>query len=77
MLSFSEIKKWFDSSEWDIGYLTLEQLRICSLTPIKSIDDHIVSNGKAGVLTLDLQKLYYEIVRGEHEKYFNWLTFIN
>tara|TARA_B100001750_G_C15448325_1_gene567484 strand:+ start:371 stop:1249 length:879 start_codon:yes stop_codon:yes gene_type:complete len=37
MLSFPEIKKWFDSSEWDIGYLTLEQLRICSLTPIKSI----------------------------------------
>jgi ferredoxin len=30
-----EIKRWFDSDKWDIGYLTKEQLKICSLTPIK------------------------------------------
>ena len=47
------------------------------VTPIRQIDNHIVSNGKAGKLTLKLQKLYYEIVRGEHKEYFNWLTFIN
>ena len=47
------------------------------VTPIRAIDDHLVSDGKAGDLTLRLQKLYYEIVRGEHEKYFNWLTFVN
>jgi ferredoxin len=40
MLSFTEIKKWFDLAEWDIGYITLEQLKICSLTPIKSIDQY-------------------------------------
>jgi len=47
------------------------------ITPIRSIDDHNVNDGKAGDLTLKLQKLYYEIVRGEHPEYFDWLTFIN
>ena len=47
------------------------------VTPIQSIDDHIVSGGKAGELTLKIQKLYYEVVRGKHQKYFDWLTFIN
>tara|TARA_B110000116_G_C16742754_1_gene539380 strand:+ start:210 stop:1133 length:924 start_codon:yes stop_codon:yes gene_type:complete len=45
------------------------------VTPIREIDDHIVGNGKAGKITLELQKLYYEIVRGQHEEYFSWLTF--
>ena len=47
------------------------------VTPIRQIDNHFVSNGKAGKLTLKLQKLYYEIVRGQHKEYFKWLTFVN
>ena len=46
------------------------------VTPIRQIDSHMIDNGKAGELTLKLQKFYYEIVRGEHKKYFDWLTFI-
>ena len=34
-LDFEEIKGWFESDKWDIGYITLDQLKICSLTPIK------------------------------------------
>ncbi len=47
------------------------------VTPIREIDDHIVGSGQAGNLTLKLQKMYYEIVRGEHEQYHHWLTFVN
>jgi len=47
------------------------------VTPIKQIDDHFVGTGKAGELSLKLQKYYYDIVRGKHEKYFKWLTFVN
>ena len=47
------------------------------VTPIREIDDHIVGNGQAGKLTLELQKMYYEIVRGEHEQYYNWLSFVD
>ena len=46
------------------------------VTPIQSIDNHIVGSGRAGELTLKLQNLYYEVVRGEHKKYHSWLTFI-
>ena len=35
-LDFEEIKEWFDSDKWDIGYLTKEQLKICSYSPIKA-----------------------------------------
>ena len=47
------------------------------VTPIREIDDHKVSDGKAGKLTLKLQKMYYEIVRGEHKQYYHWLTFVD
>ena len=47
------------------------------VTPIRQIDDHIVGNGNAGELTLKLQEKYYDVVRGKHEKYYDWLTFIN
>ena len=35
-LNMEEIKEWFDSDKWDIGYLTKEQLKICSQDPIKA-----------------------------------------
>jgi len=46
------------------------------VTPIRSIDNHIVGNGKAGLLTLKLQNLYYDVVRGKHEQYYDWLSFV-
>ena len=46
------------------------------VTPIREIDNHKVGDGNAGNLTLKLQKMYYEIVRGEHKQYYDWLTFV-
>jgi len=36
MLKMEEIREWFDPDKWDIGYLTKEQLKICTQTPIKA-----------------------------------------
>ena len=47
------------------------------ITPIRQIDNHIVGDGKMGHLTSQLQKMYYNIVRGNEEEYFNWLSFVN
>ena len=47
------------------------------VTPIRKIDNHEFSNGKAGNLTLEIQKLYYDIVRGKKSKYNYWLSYIN
>ena len=46
------------------------------VTPIRQIDNHIIGAGKAGELTLKLQRLYYETVRGQHERYHSWLSFV-
>ncbi len=46
------------------------------VTPIRKIDNHEFSNGKAGKLTLKIQDLYYDIVRGNHKKYDSWLTYV-
>ena len=47
------------------------------VTPIRQIDNHVIGSGKAGEHSLKIQNLYYEIVRGNHKKYFKWLTFAN
>ena len=46
------------------------------VTPIRKIDNHEFSGGKAGELTLKIQNLYYNIVRGKNIKYKSWLTYV-
>ena len=46
------------------------------ITPIRKIDYHEFSGGKAGELTLKIQALYYDIVRGNNSKYDSWLTYV-
>ena len=46
------------------------------VTPIRKIDDHEFSGGIAGKLTLQIQELYYNIVRGKIPKYDSWLTYV-
>jgi len=35
MLDFSHIKNFFPKNEWDVGYLSSTQLKICAYSPIK------------------------------------------
>ena len=46
------------------------------ITPIRKVDNHEFSNGKAGKMTLKIQELYYNIVRGKNKTYDSWLTYI-
>ena len=45
------------------------------ITPIRKIDEHTFSNNQAGELTLKIQEMYYDIVRGEKPEYDSWLTY--
>ena len=47
------------------------------VTPIASVNDKPVGNGKPGRITLKLKKLYSRIVHGKETRYNDWLTFIN
>ncbi len=44
------------------------------VSPIIEIENHKIGNGKIGHITQKIQKLYFQIVKGENEKYRDWLT---
>ena len=46
------------------------------VTPVCSVDDNIIGDGTPGKITITLQKIYMDIVRGENTTYPHWLTMI-
>ena len=46
------------------------------VTPIVEINDKKINNGVPGKVTKTLQKDYFNLVSGNHEKYKDWLTVI-
>jgi branched-chain amino acid aminotransferase len=46
------------------------------VTPIRSVDRVEVGEGKAGPVTLRLQRRFMEIVKGEADDPYGWLTFV-
>tara|TARA_A100001015_G_C15027500_1_gene731322 strand:- start:393 stop:1307 length:915 start_codon:yes stop_codon:yes gene_type:complete len=44
------------------------------VTPIREINDKPIGNGKKGKLTHEIQRLYFDIVKGKNNNYKNWLT---
>jgi branched-chain amino acid aminotransferase len=44
------------------------------LTPVREIDNRQIGNGSPGPVTKDLQKAFFEIVRGEESSHASWLT---
>jgi len=66
------------------GFITRDELYIADevfltgtaaeITPIREIDNRKIGNGKRGKITARIQKIYFEIVRGNHTKFKKWLT---
>ena len=44
------------------------------IAPVREIDGRRIGNGKPGPLSMDLQKTFFEIVRGEDSSHESWLT---
>ncbi len=44
------------------------------LTPVVELDHRLIADGKAGPVSLKLQKMYFDIVVGRNEKYRHWCT---
>ena len=69
------------------GHLTLEDIlgadevfftgTASEVTPIRSIEDNLISNGTPGDITLLLRKSYMDIVFGKNDSYSNWLSILN
>lgn len=46
------------------------------LTPVREVDMRQIGEGKPGVVTLTLQKRFFEAARGTHPEYQSWLTYL-
>ncbi len=46
------------------------------VTPVLEVDGRPIGDGGIGTVTADLQKLYFEVVKGERPQYDHWLTSI-
>ena len=44
------------------------------VTPIIEVDDNKINNGLPGPVTKQLQANYFNLIRGKHDKYNEWLT---
>ena len=47
------------------------------ITPIRSVDRITVGNGGRGEITAQIQKVFFEITKGERKAPGNWLTYVN
>ena len=45
------------------------------VTPVREIDERVI--GEPGPITQTIQQKYFSIVKGEDEKYFDWLHFVD
>jgi branched-chain amino acid aminotransferase len=44
------------------------------VTPVREIDERVI--GEPGPVTMAIQQKYFEVVKGQDEKYFGWLDFV-
>jgi branched-chain amino acid aminotransferase len=46
------------------------------ITPVRELDDRSIGEGKPGPVTKSIQKAFFDVVKGNNEKYFGWLDFL-
>lgn len=46
------------------------------VTPIQSVDDRMIGDGRPGEITRHLQGLYFQQVNGERQEHSDWLTLV-
>jgi len=46
------------------------------VTPIKSLDDRIIGDGKRGEVTKEIQTRYFDVVNGRNPERVDWLTLV-
>ncbi|CAM4064077.1 branched-chain amino acid transaminase [Pseudoalteromonas byunsanensis] len=47
------------------------------VTPVRSVDQIQIGDGKRGPITKELQQAYFDLVKGQSEDSFGWLDYIN
>lgn len=47
------------------------------ITPIRELDGKPIGTGKPGPITQQIQKWYFDVIRGKNKKYEGWLNYLN
>ncbi len=46
------------------------------LTPIREVDDRQIGAGRRGPITEEIQKTFFDVIKGKNRKYEKWLTYV-
>jgi branched-chain amino acid aminotransferase len=46
------------------------------LTPIREVDDRKIGAGCRGLITEDIQKTFFDVIKGKNPKYEHWLAYV-
>jgi len=46
------------------------------LTPIREVDDRQIGAGRRGCVTEDVQKTFFDVIKGKNPKYEKWLAYV-
>lgn len=46
------------------------------ITPIRELDNRTIGNGRPGPITQEVQKFYFDVIRGKNKKYEKWLSYL-
>jgi len=46
------------------------------LTPIREVDDRPIGAGRRGPVTEDIQRTFFDVIKGKNHKYEKWLTYV-
>jgi branched-chain amino acid aminotransferase len=46
------------------------------VTPIREVDDRQIGGGSRGPITADIQQTFFEIIKGNNERYQTWLAYV-
>lgn len=47
------------------------------VVPVASVDDRLVGGGKPGPITVSIQEVFHQTVRGEVDRYKDWLDYVD
>jgi len=73
-LGVSTVERQIDRSELYTADEAFFTGTAAHVSPIVEVDERPVGNGKIGKLTKELQRRYFEVIKGKNPKYLDWCT---
>jgi branched-chain amino acid aminotransferase len=73
-MGIQTIERHIDRSELYIADECFLTGTAAHMTPVIEVDHRKVGDGGIGAITKELQKLYFDLVRGDNSKYLDWCT---